>query len=144
MNAIAPSPRTKPRSQKGWVIFLYSKGRAETWLRSGSHSCSDSTRSVRVSSAHDSPEQRSLQHNHSSTKLQHKLCVSAISPLVSGLAALPARQPCSTALKGPSPLGHRQHEPAGREAKPGRLLSARLQPPAGLHLLSLKPPGTHT
>lgn len=46
-----------------------------------------------VSSAHDSPEQRSVQSNQGSTKLQHKLSVSAITPLLSGLAALPDRQP---------------------------------------------------
>lgn len=95
MNVITPSPRTKPKSQQGWVIFLYSKGRAESWLRSGSHSCSDSARSLQGSSVHDSPAQRSLQHNQGSTKLQHKLSVSAITPLLSGLAALPDRQPVS-------------------------------------------------
>lgn len=128
MNAITRSPRTKPRSQKGWVIFLYSKGRAESCLRSGSHSCSDSTRSLQVSSAPDSPGQRSLWHNRSNTKLQHEPSVSAIAPLLRGTGSPSWQAACNTALELLSQLRHQQHKPAGKKAKPARILTARLLP----------------
>lgn len=108
----------------GWFSSAVREGKS--WLRSGSHSCSDSTRSPQVSSAHDSPEQRSLQLNQGSTKLQDKLGVSAIPPLLSGLAALADRQQCwNTALQCPSQL--RQHKPAGEEGKGKQAPHCRLQ-----------------
>lgn len=57
-NTITPSLRRKIESQKSWIIFLHSKGRAEPWLRSSGSQChSDPTRYLQCSSARDSSEQ---------------------------------------------------------------------------------------